>query len=126
MVDQTQLESPKLPKNWRECFILKRIGEENLYITEDEKRLIDLALVEGIRFAFIRNHTLMLNTIKGIDPRYGEDNIPPRYFVQMDDGLERSPNASELALWDKLFLFRAPVGKRLLPYDILKGIPESL
>jgi len=36
------------------------------------------ALNDGARFIQIGKYTLMLNSIKSIDPLWGEENIPPR------------------------------------------------
>ena len=63
---------------WEERFIIKRIDEKDIEITIQERNGILASLSAGDRFVQIGKYTLMLNGIKSIDPKYGNDNIPPK------------------------------------------------
>lgn len=95
-----------IPEKWQEQFLLKRIGEEDIELTLKERNAVIEALGSGSRFVQIRKHTLMINSIKSIDPMWGEDNIPPRPKPK-DLYLEhcnRSPeNDKEGREWDQIF-----------------------
>lgn len=69
----------KLHNKWDEKFLIKRIGEENIEITLRQRNDILTALNDGARFVQIGKYTLMINSIKSIDPRYEPDNIPPSH-----------------------------------------------
>jgi hypothetical protein len=68
----------QIPSEWEEHFLIKRIDEESIKITLKERDFILKALNNGDRFIQIGKYTLMLNSIKSIDPVYEPDNIPPR------------------------------------------------
>lgn len=67
----------RLHDKWDEKFFIKRIGEENIEITLSQRNEILKALNDGARFIQIGKYTLMMNSIKSIDPRYEPANIPP-------------------------------------------------
>ena len=67
-----------IPPEWRERFLIKRIDEEDIEITLEERNRILQSLNAGIRFIQIGKYTLMLNSIKSIDPYYEPNNIPDR------------------------------------------------
>lgn len=101
---QTQLGN--IPAKWKEKFVLKRIDEEDIVLSLEERNGILQSLNKGDRFVQIRKHTLMLNSIKSIDPYWGERNVPPRPLPS-DHRLEpvnRNPeNDIEGREWDKYF-----------------------
>lgn len=109
MTDQTS--SLSIPPKWREKFLIKRIDEDSIEITLEQRDSILKALDAGARFIQIGKYTLMLNAIKSIDPKIEPNNIPPRpddvirKEVGLKDGVyqvEESPNP-EVELWDKLY-----------------------
>jgi hypothetical protein len=111
-----QTPSPRLllstqPK-WQERFIIKRIGEDDIEITLEQRNEILKALNNGGRFIQVRKHTLMLNSIKSIDPKWGEDNIPPRPeeilkcdYNNITDNTVKAKllNKEEIEEWDSIF-----------------------
>lgn len=98
-----------IPNEWKEHFLIKRIEEEDIRVTLEERNAILQALTNGSRFVQIGKYTLMVNSIKSIDPVYEPDNIPPRpspkeleaqlvegkYVIEYDHTLPE--------LWDKLY-----------------------
>ena len=100
----------EIPEEWKERFIIKRIDEEDITITIEERNNILESLNKGTRFVQIGKYTLMLNAIKSIDPLFEPDNIPPRPKEQIetkfgDDGIEtKLLNQDKINLWDKLYL----------------------
>ena len=112
MTDQKlSLSQNDIPEKWREMFVIKRINEEDIVISLEQRDGILKALNDGARFVQIRKHTLMLNSIKSIDPYWdNEENIPPRprenQVITGTTGnvmLYVVDNEEEIALWDKLF-----------------------
>lgn len=108
MADQTSALS--IPPEWRERFFIKRIDEEDILITLEQRNAILKALNEGTRFIQVGKFTLMLNSIKSIDPVYPPDNIPPRpkpeeELVDIKDGtaVTRVINQEKIDLWDSLY-----------------------
>jgi len=67
-----------IPEKWRERYYIKRIGEDDIEISLQARDGILTALNNGVRFIQIGKFTLMLNSIKSIDPKWGSNNIPPR------------------------------------------------
>lgn len=59
-------------------FLLKRIGEEDIEINAEERMAILKALDSNTRFVQLRDYTLMLNSIKGIDPKPRSQNVSVR------------------------------------------------
>lgn len=115
MTDQKlSLSQNDIPEKWREMFVIKRINEEDIVISLEQRDGILKALNDGARFVQIRKHTLMLNSIKSIDPYWdNEENIPPRPREnQVITGTTGNvmqyvvDNEEEIALWDKLFSSR--------------------
>jgi hypothetical protein len=64
-------------QDWNLCFVLKRIGEKDILLTTTERDHLLAEIARGTRFIQVRLHTIMVNAIKGIDPRWGDPNIPP-------------------------------------------------
>lgn len=78
MKELEKRESPlSIPPEWRERFLIKRIKEEDIEITLEQRNTILECLNRGDQFIQIGKYTLMLNSIKSIDPYYEPDNIPP-------------------------------------------------
>mgnify|MGYP001567345963 CR=1 FL=1 len=95
-----------VPEKWREHFYLKRIDEEDLVITLEERNGILLALERGDRFVQIRKYTIMLNAMKSIDPCWGEKNIPPRPEIKWGG------NDEEGQEWDACFGHLSLIGAK--------------
>jgi uncharacterized protein YnzC (UPF0291/DUF896 family) len=72
-----------IPEKWREKFLIKRIGENDIEITLEERNAILEMLARGMRYVQIGKYTIMLNSIKSIDPKWGKDNIPPRPEIKV-------------------------------------------
>ena len=118
MKDQKSLSSIQsnlvIPEKWQEKYLIKRIGEEDIEITVEERNAILQMLNDGVRFVQIGRYTLMLNAVKSIDPKWGKENIPPRpeiiikkdYGVLNENGaipLKITEDASEQREWDIYF-----------------------
>ena len=58
-------------------FLIKRIDENDIEITNEERMVILKALHANVRFVQVRDYTLMLNAIKSIEPK-------PREYVARD------------------------------------------
>lgn len=114
----------KRPPKWEERFVIKRIEEEDIEISLAERNALVNALNANKRFAQLGKHTIMLNSIKSIDPLYGDLNIPPRpkptySYKEIRPGTmkETITNQAELDEWDALF---GEVDKKLLlPDEVL-------
>lgn len=78
LTSSSSQDQAERPEKFQEKFLLKRIGEEDIEITLPQRNAIIEALGSSSRFVQIRKHTIMVNSIKSIDPMWGEDNIPPR------------------------------------------------
>lgn len=78
------LSQNSIPEKWRERFYIKRIGEDDIEISLEARDEILKALNAGTRFIQIGKYTLMLNSIKSIDPKWGNKNIPPRPEVRLN------------------------------------------
>jgi len=110
---ENQKSDLSVPKEWQEKFLIKRIGEEPIEISIMARDEILKALNDGARFIQIGKYTLMLNSIKSIDPLWGEENIPPRPQIRSSfKGLSESgsmiqerntEDIDRVELWDKLF-----------------------
>lgn len=110
MTDQKLSLSQKIPKKWQEKFLIKRIGEDDIEITLEQRDAILQALNSGTRFVQIKKYTIMLNSIKSIDPFWGDDNIPPRPPVKStfsgineQGNMELETDDSEQKEWDLIF-----------------------
>ncbi len=119
-----------IPLKWQERFIIKRIKEGNILISLEERNAILQEMARGTNFVQVGKYTLMINSIKSIDPYWGPSNIPPRpserpkkfehkrteingqtVFVRKEteeSRKEREAIKKEQEEWDKIF------GKRLL------------
>lgn len=71
------------PNNAGKKFLIKRIDENDIEITNEERMVILKALHANVRFVQVRDYTLMLNAIKSIEPKpreyiesYGEYVLP--------------------------------------------------
>jgi len=103
----------EIPEKWQEKFLIKRIDEDDIEVTLEERNMILQGLRAGIRFVQVGKYTLMLNAIKSIDPKWGKDNVPPRpylkerYRLDMVNGKATKQlvetNEKEIELWDTLF-----------------------
>lgn len=107
--------SPSLiPPEWQEKFLLKRIDEQDIELTLEQRDLVLQSLIQGTRFVQISKYTIMLNSIKSIDPKWGDRNIPPRptpkYIAEENElgGYSKiAVNQDRIDLWDKLFTINA-------------------
>lgn len=103
-VSQTNLPEPLQGK-----YLIKRIDEDDIEITLAQRSQILQALSAGVRFIEVKNHILMLNSIKSIDPKWGEKNIPPRpkeiRATTIEDNVAKYvvENKDEIELWEKYF-----------------------
>lgn len=103
--------SLQLPKKWQPKFIIKRIGDEDIEISLQTRNAILQALAQNMRYVQVGQYTLMLNSIKSIDPYWGATNIPPRpkpkhgSFLGIVDGNTTYEilNTKEMEEWDKHF-----------------------
>ena len=115
----------KIPEKWREKYLLKRIGEDDIEMSLEERNEILKSLMTNARFIQIGKHTIMVNTIKSIDPKWGEKNIPPRPKERRTGELIKGTyhykieNKEELLLWDMLF-------KERQKNPLLERGPQSL
>ena len=76
-------------KYFKEKYLIKRIDEQDTEISVEERNEILRALNDGQRFIQLGKYTLMLNSIKSIDPKYGSKNIPPKpepHFIGSEVG----------------------------------------
>lgn len=112
MVSQKSLTSvSQLPEKWRPKYILKRIGEENITLSLETRDEILRQLASSGRFVQIGEFTVMLNSIKSIDPYWGKNNIPPRpkeepTYLPKPDGsgfITAIANQEEIDEWHKYF-----------------------
>lgn len=106
----SQNSSLSIPPEWEERFLIKRIGEEDIEISLKARDAILQALESGARFIQIGKYTLMLNSIKSIDPRWEPNNIPPRPRENVDIigtmgnvAKTQVTNQAEIDLWDQLY-----------------------
>jgi hypothetical protein len=100
------IQAGKIPAKWQERYIIKRIDEDDIEISLQERNAILQALNEGARFVQLRKYTLMLNGLKSIEPKWGEANIPPRPKKdwRYDDNADVEViNQKELDEWDSYF-----------------------
>jgi hypothetical protein len=104
-----------IPEKWRERFYIKRIGENDIEISLEARDEILKALNAGTRFIQIGKYTLMLNSIKSIDPKWGNKNIPPRPEVRLETfGVsektgqmicaDNKKDLKELKEWNEVFM----------------------
>lgn len=98
------------PPNLQERFFIKRIDEEDIEISLEERNAILESLNKGVRFVQIGKFTLMLNAIKSIDPKWGAKNIPPIPKEEYGEGKlvdgvmqQKLINKKEIDLWYELF-----------------------
>jgi hypothetical protein len=101
-------ENP-LPRKWMPKYYLKRIGEDDIVISQETRNEVVRLLAKNGKFVQIGEFTIMLNTIKSIDPYWPPDNIPPKPKQKMQyiGGYEGSnlkeANAKERQEWEKYF-----------------------
>lgn len=106
---EIQKSSSSIPPEWRERFLLKRIGEEDIELELHERNAIINSINTGSRFIQIGKFTIMVNSIKSIDPYYPPDNIPPkpseRYTYEMNgnSAYQTLSNGDEIKLWEQLY-----------------------
>lgn len=101
------LSDSRVPEKWKKKYILKRIDEEDIIITLEERNIILAALSNNVRFVQIGEFTLMVNAIKSVEPFWGGNNIPPRpkvySFGGMGDGKYEKEQEAEQREWDIYF-----------------------
>lgn len=78
----------QLPKKWQPKYVLKRIGDEDINIGWETRNEILEQLARGGKYVQIGEYTIMLNSIKSIDPKWGSKNIPPRPPEEISTGSE--------------------------------------
>ena len=115
MINQKSFSSTQneIPEKWKERFLIKRIDEDDIEITLEERNMILQGLNAGMRFVQVGKYTLMLNAIKSIDPKWGKKNIPPcpslkeEFNINILDGKATkqivASNEKEIELWKTLF-----------------------
>jgi len=112
--EKTSQKSPlSIPAKWQERFLIKRIKEEDIEVSLEERNAILEELNGGRQFVQIGKYTLMLNSIKSIDPLWEPDNIPPcpkKHLVgSLDEKREvyvqeeEKTSKEDRELWFKLF-----------------------
>ncbi len=107
MAEEKELQS--LPQTrtgkYAERFVLKRIDEQDIEISLEQRNSILEKINSGARFIQIDKYTLMVNSIKSIDPKWGSKNIPPRPSEKCEliEGRAVVVNSDELDEWDNLF-----------------------
>lgn len=82
------LENLLIPDKWKPKYLLKRINEEDIKISKVTRDEILKQLANGGRFVQIGEYTVMLNSIKSIDPLWGAKNIPPPPSMTLTTGEE--------------------------------------
>ncbi len=96
-----------IPEELKERYLIKRIKEDDIEISLDQRDKILKMLESGVRFIQIDKYTLMLNSIKSIDPKWGSANIPPRPNTRTELNKEIGKlyitNQRDLDLWDYLY-----------------------
>jgi len=71
-----------LVNDWKHSFIIKRINEPDMAITLQERNALLKAIdTPNLRFIQIGEYTIMLNSIKSIEPRWNGNTIPPKPVV---------------------------------------------
>lgn len=110
MTDQKLSTFPSIPEKWQEKFVIKRIGEDDIEITLDQRDAILQSLNAGTRFVQIKKYTIMLNSIKSIDPLWGDHNVPPRpkavhkaLDINEHGNMEFQVDDAEQKEWDAIF-----------------------
>ena len=103
----------EIPHSWRQNYLIKRIGEADIEISKEVRDAMLASLANGDRFVQVGEYTLMLNSIKSIDPLHEPNNIPPRpqresqYAGVADNGQTQytitKSSIRNQELWDKLF-----------------------
>lgn len=100
-----------IPSEFQEKYLLKRIDEDDITLTLEQRDAIIKALLGNARFIQIGKYTIMVNAIKSIDPLWGAKNIPPRPAEEWTTEFSNAANTvakkivnqNKLDLWDKLF-----------------------
>lgn len=101
-----------IPENFRPKYILKRIAGEDIEIDIETRDKILSAMSRSVRFVQIKEFTIMVNSINSIDPKWGNDNIPPkpkpiwREEFNQERGVyvvKGASNAEEINEWERCF-----------------------
>lgn len=97
-------------KEWQKKYLLKRIGEKDIIIPFETRNEILKQLDRNGRFIQIGEYTIMLNSIKSIDPFWSPNNVPPRpkpifelNGIRVNNGIGEIVNQKEIDEWDKCF-----------------------
>lgn len=102
----------EIPSKWQKKYFLKRIGEEDLVIPLNTRNNILEQLDKGGKYVQIGEYTIMLNSIKSIDPYWPDKNIPPRPPMKFNFNVfdnkttavkKEILNKEEIDEWDKYF-----------------------
>lgn len=110
--DLVKISTSLIPPKWQEKYILKRIDEEDMEISLDTRNAIIESMKKGSSFIQLGKSTIMVKTIRSIEPKWGEANIPPRPREQLEivstdeqtaTARTRVVNQNEIDEWDKIF-----------------------
>lgn len=99
------------PAKYEESFLLKRIDENDIEISLRTRNEVIKALATNTRYIQIGKYTIMVNSIKSIDPVYGMKNIPPRPKELLEATFDKEKNTAsttvinqdEIDKWDAQF-----------------------
>ncbi len=73
------LQSKDIPVHLQPKYVLSWIGGEDIILSWRQREGILKAIDEGIKYVNIRDeHTVMVSSVRGISPYWGEPNIPRR------------------------------------------------
>lgn len=107
---KAELNMSEKPSKWEERFILKRYDLDDIEISLSTRDILLKAMDDDVRRFQIGKTTVIIGSIKAIEPKWGKDNIPPRpkpkhEYEAKPDGMmyEKTTNQDELDEWDRLF-----------------------
>lgn len=109
MLVKTTSNTLEIPSKWQERFLIKRIDAEDIEISLETRNAIVQRMQVGERFVQIGKITLMLNSIRSIEPKWGERNIPPKpkpryeYIIINQQAVSVMVNQEEINEWEKFF-----------------------
>ena len=94
-----------LPEKWKPRYILKRFDDDDIEISRLQRDGIHDCILRGGKFVQIREHTIMLSTVRGIDPKW-ENNIPPcpDAIWEFVENKGVVVNKEEIEEWSKCFV----------------------
>jgi hypothetical protein len=107
---RTKSHTLAIPSKWQERFIVKRINDEDIEVSIDTRNAILERMANGERYVQIGKTTLMINSIRSIEPKWGEKNMPPRpkevkEYKDLGNGsmTQIVTNQEEIKEWDSFF-----------------------